>query len=459
MHNRNRSDLPGSIIGEMARSDNGRISDSPLRVAIVGYGILGMVAADFLDDQRIEIHIFDLVQSQEGCDYFPEPVGPRSLHHPRSSPIGSPGNRDFWGKAVTNYIDSESLWPGEFICNLPRYSRVLSKYGFPKLSLQKHDNTKGYLKVSYANIKKFKKSIRSKQFSSRIVRHYSLVHSLVQSDDSILVLTQEEGKRAQGESFDYVIVCAGPLNSFNLINKSRLIPDVKSTEFRDHPNILLGGVKTWKPVLIKRRFRNKAITYGSKPGAIVFTLNNEILITLRIRPELASTNFPSKTSLVKKSVLYTKSAYLKLCWVLGFFYCDTFTVTVAFDFTKPEILGIVDDSGEISQFTYSGFGPKVDSLLTQKLDDVIKQNFGEFERTWGIRSSVFEEIPAAHCSGFLGLFTNSQGESVLDGFRLRNFPRISIPGSVSFPSSVVGHPTYMALSTVLFEVERIKSRL
>jgi hypothetical protein len=151
--------------------------------------------------------------------------------------------------------------------------------------------------------------------------------------------------------------------------------------------------------------------------------------------------------------------FSKLCWIFGFFYCDTFTVTAAFDFTKPEILGIVSDTGKISQFTYSSDGPKVDSLLIQKVDEAFKENFGEFERMWGIESSVFEEIPAAHCSGFLGLFRNSQGEGVLDGFRLRNFSRISIPGSVSFPSSVVGHPTYMALSTVLFEVERIKSTL
>lgn len=456
MHNRNRSDLPGSIIGAMAKSDNGRISDSPLRVAIVGYGILGMVAADFLDDQRIEIHIFDLVQSQEGCDYFPEPVGPRSLHHPKSSPVGSPGNRDFWGKAVTNYIDSESLWPSEFISNLPRYNRLMSKYGFPKLILQKHENTKGYLKVSYADFQKFKKRIRSKKFNSRIVRHYALVHSLVHGDDSISVITQEEGKRAQGKSFDYVLVCAGPLNSFNLINKSRLIPEVKSTEFRDHPNIVLGEIKTGKSVLIKRRFRNKAITYGSKPGAIVFTLNDKNIITLRIRPETLSTKFASKRVITKKSISLIRRVFSKF---FGFFYCDTFTVTVAFDFTKPDIFGVVSNTGEISQFTYSAYGPKVDSLLIQKVDEAIKENFGDFERTWGINSSLFEEIAAAHCSGFLGLFRDSRGEGVLDGFRLRNFSRISIPGSVSFPSSVVGHPTYLALCTVLFEIEGIKSRL
>jgi hypothetical protein len=435
MHNRNRSDLPGSIFGAITKSDNGKISDSPLRVAIVGYGILGMVAADFLDDQRIEIHIFDLVQGQEGCGYFPEPAGPRSLHHPKSSPVGSPGNRDFWGRAVTNYIDSESLWPSEFISNLPRYNRVMSKYGFPKLILQKHENTKGYLKVSYADFQKFKKRIRSKKFSSRIVRHYALVHSLVHSDDSISVITQEEGKRAQGESFDYVLVCAGPLNSFNLINKSRLIPEVKSTEFRDHPNIVLGGIKTGKSVLIKRRFRNKAITYG---------------------PETLSTKFASKRLITEKSISFIRRVFSKF---FGFFYCDTFTVTAAFDFTKPDIFGIVSNTGEISQFTYSAYGPKVDSLLIQKVDEAIKENFGDFERTWGINSSLFEEIAAAHCSGFLGLFRDSRGEGVLDGFRLRNFSRISIPGSVSFPSSVVGHPTYLALCTVLFEVEGIKSRL
>ena len=111
-----------------------------------------------------------------------------------------------------------------------------------------------------------------------------------------------------------VIVCAGPLNSFNLINRSRLVPEVKSTEFRDHPNSVLGGIKTRKSVLIKRRFRNKAITYGSKPGAIVFTLNDKNIITLRIRAETLSTKFASKRLITEKSISLIRRVFFKIFW-------------------------------------------------------------------------------------------------------------------------------------------------
>jgi hypothetical protein len=80
--------------------------ESKKRVAVIGYGILGLTAVEFLDRHNFEIHIFDLDGHETSPAFFPEPIGPKSLMHPMSSPIGSPGNLDQWGAQMAGLVTS-----------------------------------------------------------------------------------------------------------------------------------------------------------------------------------------------------------------------------------------------------------------------------------------------------------------------------------------------------------------
>lgn len=425
-----------------------------MRIAIVGYGILGMVAADLLHEEGFEVHIFDLDSQAAGHEYFPEPTGPHSLSHPLSSPKGSPGNLEYWGRAISSFIPRTSEWPIGFISNLSRYGSVLRRYGFPKLKLQTLEKYVAFLKVSFSNIEVFKKTITRIAKDSKVIRHNSLVYSLAQKgDNKISLTTLGSGDDFEEFLFDRIVVCAGPVRSFNLISSSGLIPTSSYVEMLDHPTFWLGDVTTLKPVLIKSRLRNRAITFGSKPGAIVTTLENGNLLTIRIRPKIKS-----KRKIKAKTVFDSFSFFFKseVLAKFGFFYCDEFSIAVSFDCISQEIVAILSDIGEVAHFAFTPSNLNVDAEILKKVESVILENLGIFNKNWK-RSSGYSETAAAHYAGLLGRFKDSEGNAVMEGFHIRKYPEISVPGSVSFPDIVVGHPTYLALCSVVFEVERIKS--
>jgi hypothetical protein len=425
-----------------------------MRVAIIGHGILGAVAAAQLDSSKIEVHIFDLVGDQADQKYFHEPDGPKSLRHVMSHPKGSPGNLEFWGRAVTSYIVNTEIWPDRFISNLPRYGRILKKYGFPQLKPQEHNYETGYLKIAFAKTAKYRKRVEKQGFGSGFVRHNALVTALIPVGESVRLQSTDEQGEIREHSFDQVILCAGSLNSFNLISRSRLIPAVDCIDYQDHPTIWLGEIVTTRWVLLKNSFQNKVVTYGSKAGAVVTRLSDDCLITVRVRPLIENT--PDDASILfskSVSVSFLKRALSKM----GLTFCNRFSVAVSFDFSGGRMQAIISDSGEVSQFTYSSSGPRVDGELFDKVEQLIGDEFGAFKATWTREHQTFVETAAAHYSSFLGNLKNAHNDSVMDGFRMREYSRISIPGSVSFPSAVVGHPTYLALKSVLFEVERINN--
>ena len=426
-----------------------------MRVAIIGYGILGMLAADLLDDPAIEIHIFDLDFQNSGSTFFQELLGPKSLRHPMSSPQGSPGNLDFWGLAISCFIQNPSKWPTGFIKSLKYYRRVLSRYGFSKMPLQTHNRGEVSLRISYANIHKFKSQVFLSQKRSERYRHENLVHSICQKDNQVLVKTFNRMNSPETHVFDHVLICAGPIKSFDLVSTSGLIPKFETVAMNDHPTFWLGEIHVKDSVLVKSRFRNRTVLHGKKPGAIVTSLPNGIVITIRIRPKIFSNIISLSAS--------SKELWLKKMWLLtldrlGLIFCKKFSVAVSLDYKSHEILASLSESGMVQEFMYASSTPQLSLEVMKQAESTIFKAFGNFQKNWE-SDSIFEETAAAHYASLLGMLADSTSSSVLEDFHLRQFPRISVPGSVSFPEAVVGHPTYLALCTVIFEVERIKSMM
>jgi hypothetical protein len=428
--------------------------ESKKKVAVIGYGILGLTAVEFLDRQSFEVHIFDLDNDKDDSKFFLEPPGPKSLMHPMSSPVGSPGNLYRWGKAITNCIQNELPWSRDFIYKVPELSRKLVEYGFPQIDLQVHDSSKTNLKIKYANMNKFSRKIDSSNHHADVIRHYALVSNLDVENGFVQVKSQSEEGFTEESEFDLAIICAGPINSFNLVSKSGLIPNIESAAYLDHPTIWLGKIRTKKLIWIHSRLQNTRVVFGAKPGAIVISTDKDSTITIRVRPDSARHLFRKRFTLIARILWHFKK---KLLASSGLLFSRNFSVAISFDLSDAAIRSVLSKKGEISELCYSNFGPKVDSLLLKVIDDVIGENFGAFEKTWENEMSAFEETPAAHYAGFLGLLKDDKNESILEGFRLHKVPQISLPGSVSFPGQVIGHPTYLALLSVLYEVERINA--
>lgn len=371
-----------------------------------------------------------------------------------SSPIGCPGNLYQWGRTITNCIEDECYWSRDFINKIPVYSRKLVKYGFPNMQLQIHATSKTYLKINHANMNKFAKKINASQQYAHVIRHHSLVSHVAFKNGFVQVEFQGKDGLTEKSEFDFAIVCAGPINSFNLISRSGLISKIESAEYLDHPTLWLGEIRTKKLLWIHNRLQNRKIVFGAKPGAIVISPEKDFAITIRVRPD-SGRGFSKEPFSLRERIM--RVFQTKVLSRLGLFYSKNFSIAISFDFSDAAIRGVLSENGEIADLCYSNFGPRGDSQLLNLVDDVIRENFGAFEKTWGNEASVFEESPAAHYAGFLGLLRNDDNESILDGFRLKSVPQISLPGSVSFPGPVIGHPTYLALLSVLHEVERINA--
>jgi hypothetical protein len=378
-------------------------------------------------------------------------MGPKSLVHPMSSPIGSPGNVYRWGRGITNCIENDFQWSRDFLNKVPELSYRLSKYGFPLMNLQVHNSSKTYLRINHANMKKFSRCIDSSNHHVNVIRHYALVSQVALKNGFVQVTFLSDKGQSYESEFNFVIICAGPINSFNLVSKSGLIPNIESANYLDHPTIWLGDIKTKKSVFIHSHLQNRKITYGTKPGAIVIS-NKDYAVTIRVRPDLEKRLSRRHDTLVAKTLRF----FWRQLKVFGFF-STNFSVAISFDLRDTELRSVLSKNRQVSELRYRNFGPKIDQQLLKVIDDVIKEDFGVFEKTWENDTSIFEEFPSAHYAGFLGLLKDDKNDNFLDGFRLKKVPQISLPGSVSFPGPVIGHPTYLALLSVLYEVDRINA--
>ena len=412
------------------------------KVGIIGLGILGTVVADTLNKDNLEVHIFDTEQNLTSPKYFKDPEGHNSLVHKFSMPIGSPGNLMAYGLAMTNTINSPSTWPQDFISNIPKYTQRARHFGFPKIKLQLHEG-KTFLKINYANRERFSEILSSLKRDERIYRHEVLVDRLEMQDDKVVVYFCSQDNVSSEMIFDEVLICAGPVKSFELINRSGLIPMEPAIIYFDHPTMYLGRIKTSKHKILHRVLRNSDTIFGSRPGAIVLDTKQDFRITVRMLPIFSYTN-ENKSDLN----IFLSRIINRIFAIFGFALCREFAVTIAFDFQKGNLKAITDEIGKISSFNFDSASPNLSKETITMVEEYIVQRFGQFRKSRESSEKESSFSPAAHFSGFLG--SESFHRPDTHGFHLNNYPSVWVPGAASFPESVSGHPTYLGVLTALY---------
>jgi hypothetical protein len=431
--------------------------NSKKKVAIVGFGILGAVATYFLDKNKFQIHLFDLDNDLRQPDFFPDPKGPSSLHQSRSIPKGSPGNAAFWSYAVTNCIVDRSKWSSKFLQAVPHLSEQLKEIGFPKMKLQVHDQ-QTFLKISYVNSQKLNNVFQSARKDTRVKRHFNLVQNIAHTKQGIKISYRDSKNHLQNNDFDMAIVCAGPICTFNLLNASNILPESQTISYFDHPTFWLGTISLKSKKWIHRRFRNRVVTSGKRPGALVISTEQGYVITLRIRPlnRDLPRNFEDKK--IRKFLWRAANSLdFRVLRKFGLYFCKSFSIAASLDFQKAFLRADLNESGNIESFDYKSDFNHIDLATLQLIDQKLLENFGMFQKSWDNNKRDFRGTPAAHFTGFLAEFDKLHLWTSTDSGNHRDFPKILVTGGVMFPESVIGHPTYMALLTLLYEINKMNA--
>jgi hypothetical protein len=251
--------------------------------------------------------------------------------------------------------------------------------------------------------------------------------------------------------FDNVVVCAGSIESFNLLNRSELIPRVPTLSYFDHPTLELGSISTRKKILVKKVFRNERVFFGRRPGATLINTNSGYRLTIRARPVLIRSNSSIGENNERDFALLKR--------VIKHFtpiFCDELRISITFDFEIDQLIATNSLNGDIVSFRYRNNSIPITADTFSFLDSLIYENFGEFKKSWNSFGAL-RESAAAHEMGFLGnLKSGGSGEhAVIENFALKDNPAILVPGAISFPESVPGHPTYLALLTVSYAVTKL----
>ena len=417
------------------------------KIAVIGYGILGIIAAEAIDKDLYEVHIFDLEQDLASPQYFKDPEGHKGLTHNFSMPIGSPGNQYHWGLGLTNVICSTSSWPQHFLDNIPKLANTAKKFGFPKISLQIHAKTT-LLKIKYADRSRLLNIKKKQSLDSRIKRHFCLVERIEQKSELILVTTKNSDGTDTHFNFNYIYIAAGPIKSFELLHNSDLIPKKTSVSYFDHPTLFLGHFELSKIYLFNKYFRNKDIIFGKTPTAHLLDTDKNFRITIRVIPiHINSNRFSNRFyELISRfrNVLYG---------FFGSYLFKKFAVTVSFDFLNENLKAIIGSN--IDSLHFEDSEPRLSSNNLMRVEHFISEKFGTCKMSWTSSETNFPFSPAAHFSGFLkeNIDYSDSGE-----FNLKNYPNIKICSSAIFPESVPGHPTYLAVLLTLYLTDLINKK-
>ena len=425
-----------------------------MKVAIVGYGILGNVAAYLLKKNKIEVHVFDDVMDLANPKFFSDPIGPNSLVWKKSRPKGSPGNAIFWGGAITNAITNRSLWPNEFIKTLPEHAKQLRRLGFPKLPLQVFSEDSSRLNIRYYNKNLFFKRIDQNTHNEKIIRHFAFVEGIYSDGNMVTIEFRNRDQSYSKMSFDRVILCAGPIGTFNLLNKSNLIRKMYEFDYYDHPTWKLGEIKLTKSVAINKIFPNKRIFFGKRPSAIVVKIASNNFVTIRIKPIFSKSNiYSSNVPIVM--IIYKLSNSCRNYFRLKI--SKEFSISISLDIATNYLRATTNSTGEISHVDYGDQKLAVDNQLIRIVDLELEKIFGKYERSWNSKIDEVDKLPAAHYSGFIKSTDKQVHDCSISNFRLKINSSVYVPGMVSFSGPVLGHPTYLALLTLVYVVDIINT--
>jgi hypothetical protein len=420
--------------------------DKPL-VAVIGYGILGIITNSFIDKAKYNIVVIDEINNELDVRFFREPSGPSGLLHMNSQARGYPGNTRVWGQQISLSIFDESSWSPKFLANLDKYSRILARIGFPRMTLQKCSKEHVTpLLINRALSSRFvgRDKLIGSSSSPEILR--GLVNRITDKDGRFEIeYNNGNGIPILLES-DYIFLCAGAINSLNLLVSSEIINVGNGVQYFDHPTIQLGIAKLSTPLIGFSRWARNPFIFGRKSTAFIIKENSGGFWTLRFFPR--STEYGSGISGKLRRILA----------IFGVHLFSEFSVQTSYDYEKDAPRAILsDDKKRVEYLTYLEGPPTVGQELTKVIEQTIKSIFNPKKVGWNYQSRTLNLTASAHYMGFLGK-QSSQDKSKVDcNFRLTSNDRIYVPGSVSFPESVPGHPTYLAICTVLHAVEHLNS--
>lgn len=416
-------------------------------VAVIGSGILGTIAKSYIDEQKYKIFVIDEINNDSDVRFFREPSGPSGLWHMNSQARGYPGNARVWGQQVSLGIFDESDWSPKFLSNLDKYSRILARFGFPKMTLQKC--SKDYvtpLLINKALSNRFAgrdKLIRSSS-SPEILR--GLVDRITDKDGRLEIEYKNGNGTSKSLESDYIFLCAGAINSLNLLASSGIINLGNSVQYFDHPTVQLGIAKLSTPLIGFSRYKRNSFIFGSKSTAFIIKENSGGFWTLRFFPR--STKYGSAVMGKMERILATFGVHL----------FSEFSVQISYDYEKDAPRAILsDDKKKVEYLTYLEGPPTVGKDLVRLIEQTIKKIFNPKKVEWDYQSGTINLTASAHYMGFLGEKSSRDLSKVDCNFRLKDNDRIYVPGSISFPESVPGHPTYLAICTALHAVEHLNS--
>lgn len=406
-------------------------------VAIIGGGFCGMASAIRLSkDSSLDVTVFDysfgnIVNTMEqindiGFEGNSAPQGHRVL--------GSPGGLLVWGSMISSCLWNPSKWPITLVENFSSYAEFLQELGFPKMKLRGLENKRSIqvpLRSAYKNkiYGRFTALLKGGQVRCKS----SQVTKIEPSGNGYLLHLSNQGEIVY---FDKILITSGHLGSIKLLHDSGLINGELS--LFNHPSLDLGSFPLQKSINLNMRKKSNHYTVGKTPNLwVTRDVENDLLISIRINPIFA----PLRS---------LNDIFLRI--LRGERKFHSVNINLSIDLSKPFISFFPSNSnGKSHVTTYKCEGVQISKecingiyLYLANLPDVYGQ-LGVVEIPNYLPFQLM--TPSSH---FMGSHLDGPSKVLLgEDFNLLEQKGIFVGSSASFPESVPGHPTYLAMISAL----------
>ena len=445
-----------------------------MNILIVGAGIVGRVTALQFIKSGIVPTVIDNVFNANMPTFFSNVEGKESTVRPFSRVKGSPGGEVVWGgnSSAAFLHDDENSWPMEFIEQLPKLSKKLETFGFPRLkpkAIPMPDEKVSFLdsfitKQGKPNMldSKFNKAVAKGKVKFIIGQYMNLAKNLNSDKYDVLIADQDQGSK--NYEADVIIFATGSIGNreiFSVLSEKRRAGNF---EMFNHPGFevlkfiykfpqlsdkKLHGAKRWKFIESKTSYLFKN------------SISNQIW-TLRFFAAKTLTKavaFQYIISELKKKKLREASRVALIsifAHLTGRTLCSEITVRADLDFMKyDEFDGISwDDPNKIDfiEIKSKYFEFPIDLLEFIK-KEMSNYQSGDVILNPAIQNSNFISVgnlePSSHIMGTTRVSTVEGDNGLTSTFELPNYTNVFFVGNSTFPTSVFGHPTFMGALTGL----------
>lgn len=440
-------------------------------VALIGIGIVGQVALEELSDCNFDIVVIDEINTTSELQFLRDIDGNKSVWTRGSRMAGFPGGRLNWGKNCS-FVTIENHPPlgDEFQLQLPKLSRRLRKYGFPKLSLvelRKQREDRFYVREST----EFSATnwITKVKSSEKIQIISGLATEISQQRCGLVKIMVRKTDRSTTEiQARKVIICAGPFGTQELLANSGFLSEI-SPHIWDHISFALPNIQLRKLYLAKIGLFgwNRIRRINVKRCSSFYDQLNNILWTLRIFPEGV---LSLEMSLARLRSDVRKGDYGSCMSLIPRLVCSLFTGKFLYEGIKVHISAdFLDESNSIKSGSY-GEGTRIDFLEYESKSIPISKAFDQFiSRTienlhldlkGDLELKLSEEIEFVEItssSHHMGTVWKNCGDTDLSPVEISR--NIFAAGSSIFQATVPGHPTMLAAATAIVAADLIKSQL